>query len=232
MLRPAHADTLTRRNAASRGRTMLTAMFRDRIDAGQQLAAALQALPLSDPVVLALPRGGVPVAAEVARALKAPLDLLFVRKIGAPQQPELAVAAVAEGGALAVNHDTLAFSGASMDYVHRRANEEGLEIARRRQRYLGRRVAEPVQGRCAIVVDDGIATGATMRAALELLRQREPARIVLAVPVAPPQAVAELRPLVDELICLRTPEWFHAVGAHYARFEQVEDDEVTALLAA
>ncbi len=207
-------------------------MFRDRIDAGRQLARALLAKTLPDPVVLALPRGGVPVAAEVARALKAPLDLLLVRKIGAPHQPELALAAVAEGGALAINEDVLEAVGASPAYVEQQARAQAQEIARRRSLYVGGRVPVPVAGRSAIVVDDGIATGATMRAALRLLRERAPARIVLAVPVAPPDTIESMRPLVDDLVCLDTPAYFHAVGAHYVDFDQVDDATVTRLLGA
>jgi putative phosphoribosyl transferase len=206
-------------------------MFRDRTDAGRQLARALAGKVLPDPVVLALPRGGVPVAAEVARALKAPLDLLLVRKIGAPRQPELAVAAVAEGGALAINEDVLEAVGATHGYVEQQAQQEVREIERRRRLYVGERAPLPVAGRSAIVIDDGIATGATMRAALRLLRERGPARIVLAVPVAPPETVAALRALVDDLVCLDTPAWFHAVGAHYAEFDQVDDDTVRRLMS-
>jgi len=206
-------------------------MFRDRRDAGRQLAAALLPLQLADPVVLALPRGGVPVAAEVARALRAPLDLLLVRKIGAPGQPELAVAAVAEGGALAVNEDLVDAAGASREYIDEQAREQTREIERRRALYLGARAALPVLGRSAVVVDDGIATGATVRAAVQLLRQRGPARVVLAVPVAPRDSLDALRPLVDELVCLQSPSEFHAVGAHYLEFDQVEDREVVELLA-
>ena len=207
-------------------------MFRDRTDAGRQLARALAGKSLPDPVVLALPRGGVPVAAEVAHALKAPLDLLLVRKIGAPFQRELAVAAVAEGGALAINEDVLDEVGADHGYVERQAQAEVREIERRRALYMGARPPTPVAGRSAIVIDDGIATGATMRAALRLLRERRPARIVLAVPVAPPDTVESMRPLVDDLVCLEAPPYFHAVGAHYGDFEQVDDATVRDLLAA
>jgi putative phosphoribosyl transferase len=206
-------------------------MFRDRTDAGRQLAQVLAAKSLPDPVVLALPRGGVPVASEVARVLKAPLDLLLVRKIGAPFQRELAVAAVAEGGALAINEDVLDAVGVDRGYVERQAQAEVNEIARRRTLYVGSRAAVPVEGRSAIVIDDGIATGATMRAALRLLHERKPARIVLAVPVAPPDCIESMRALVDDLVCLQTPPHFHAVGAHYVEFDQVDDETVRRLLA-
>jgi putative phosphoribosyl transferase len=184
-------------------------------------------------VVLALPRGGVPVAAEVAAALHAPLDLLLVRKIGAPGQPELAVAAVAEGphGEVVIEPETLRMSGANLAYVEREAKEELREIARRRTAYLSVRPAVPVEGRTAVLVDDGIATGTTVRAALQALRRRRPARLVLAIPVAPPEVVAALRAEVDDLVCLSQPPFFHAVGVHYDDFHQVADEEVIRILA-
>lgn len=208
--------------------------FADRIDAGQRLAQALASMALADPVVLGLPRGGVPVAAEIARALGAPLDLLLVRKIGAPGHRELAVAAVAEGpgDGLVLDAETMAYTGATEAYVHNEARRERAELARRRTLYLGGRAPVEVTGRTAVVVDDGIATGTTVRAALRALRARQPARILLAVPVAPQSALAELRPLVDALVCLSVPLAFHAVGAHYDDFDQVSDDEVIAALAA
>lgn len=206
--------------------------FADRTDAGRQLAAALQPLALADPVVLALPRGGVPVAVEVARALHAPLDLLLVRKIGAPWNPEFAVAAIAEGGDPVVDEECLLATGATPEHVAREAVAARAEIARRRAAYLAGRAAVPVAGRDVIVVDDGIATGSTVRAALRALRQRAPARVLLAVPVAPPDTLAALRAEVDALVCLRTPVPFEAVGAHYVDFHQVPDTEVVRLLAA
>lgn len=205
--------------------------FIDRSDAGRQLAQALAAMEISDPVVLALPRGGVPVALEVARALGAPLDLLLVRKIGAPGQRELAVAALAEGaGGPVLDAETMACSGATRTYVEREAEHERAEIARRRTAYLGDRAPLSVEGKTAVVVDDGIATGTTVRAALKALRARRPARVVLAVPVAAPSALSEIGPLVDELVCLSQPPGFYAVGAHYDDFTQVSDDEVIAAL--
>jgi putative phosphoribosyl transferase len=211
----------------------MAALFRDRREAGVALARRLAGLELADPVVLALPRGGVPVAVEVARELHAPLDLLLVRKIGAPMQPELAVAAIVDGAQhdLVVDDETLAWSGATREYVDAEAQRQLVEIERRRRLYLGAREPVEIAGRTAIVVDDGIATGTTVRAALKALRRRHPARLVLAVPVAPREAVAELGPEVDQLVCLETPQWFRAVGAHYDDFTQVEDDEVVALLA-
>lgn len=209
-------------------------MFRDRTEAGRLLAQALRGHGDHDTVVLALPRGGVPVATEVARALHAPLDLLLVRKIGAPGDPELAIGAVAEGRppAIVVDEETLAWTGESAAFVQRAAAAELAEIARRRRVYLGDASPIPVDGRTVVLVDDGLATGSTVRAALQALRSRRPARIVLAVPVAPAETVVSLRSLVDELVCLQEPAIFHGVGAHYDDFHQVSDAEVIALLEA
>jgi len=207
-------------------------VFANRARAGRLLAKEVLALGLAEPVVLALPRGGVPVAAEVAAALHAPLDLLLVRKIGAPAHRELAVAAVAEGfdDDVVLDRETMEMTGTNRAYVDREAKVERQEIARRRAAYLRGRPPQPIEGKSAVVVDDGIATGTTVRAALQALRRRKPARLVLAVPVAPPDVVAELRTQVDDLVCLSEPSFFHAVGVHYADFHQVSDDEVTAIL--
>ncbi|MBK9362095.1 MAG: phosphoribosyltransferase [Rubrivivax sp.] len=209
--------------------------FIDRADAGRQLAARLALEPLPPPiVVLALPRGGVPIGTEVARRLGAPLDLLLVRKIGAPWQRELAVAAVVEGDGpeVVIDEETLAASGASPAYVQQQAKLEWREIERRRARYLQGRARPALAGATVVVVDDGIATGTTVRAALQALRRRAPGRLVLAVPVAPRDTLAWLAGEVDQLVCLATPEPFHAVGPHYRDFHQVEDDEVIAALDA
>jgi putative phosphoribosyl transferase len=212
----------------------MTETFADRAEAGRLLARRVLELHPVDPVVLALPRGGVPVAAEVADALGAPLDLLLVRKIGAPFHRELAVAAIAEGAGEEpfIDEETLRMTGATPDYVRREAEAERDENTRRRAAYLGGRAALPVEGRTAIVVDDGIATGTTVRAALRALRRRRPKRLVLAVPVAPPDTIERLRAEVDDLVCLAEPPYFYAVGAHYADFHQVSDDEVVATLRA
>ena len=209
--------------------------FDDRAAAGRALAARCAATRWpAPPLVLALPRGGVPVAAEVALALKAPLDLLLVRKIGAPLQPELAVAAVVDGASpeIVVDEETAALAGADRAYIEREAALELREIERRRRVYLGDRPPPVLTGRTVIVVDDGVATGTTVRAALKALRRQHPARIVLAFAVGPADTVAALRSEADEVICLMEPAEFHAVGLHYRDFHQVGDDEVLAALRA
>jgi len=207
----------------------------DRRSAGLALAQALMRATLPGPVVvLALPRGGVPIGAEIARALAAPLDLLLVRKIGAPWQRELAVAAVVDGEPpdIVVDAETMDLSGVDQAYIDAEVQGELEEIERRRGVYLRGRVPLPLQGRTVIVVDDGIATGTTVRAALRALRRRLPARLVLAVPVAPRDTVAALRKEVDDLFCLFAPEPFHAIGLHYDDFHQVSDGEVLLALDA
>jgi len=206
--------------------------FENRTVAGRALGQRLAQMKLVDPVVLALPRGGVPVGLEVARALHAPLDLLLVRKIGVPWQPELAVAAVMDGGApvIVVEPHILAETGIDRKYIEERAQLELREIERRRAVYLAHRAPEPVAGRAAIVVDDGIATGTTVRAALRGLRQRKPARLVLAVPVAPPETIEALRAEVDDVVCLMQPGFFGAIGYFYIDFHQLTDDEVITLM--
>ena len=206
--------------------------FIDRHEAGRRLAERL--LPLKDkrPVVLALPRGGVPVGFEIARALEAPLDLVLVRKIGAPHQEELAIGAIADGKdpQLVTDPALVATLDVSPEYLERAKSAALQEIERRRGVYFGDRQPEGVAGRTAIVVDDGIATGATMLAALRATRRRNPAHLVLAVPVAPRQTLKRLRREVDEVVCLDTPKDFVAVGQFYAAFPQLRDEEVIALL--
>ena len=207
--------------------------FTNRTEAGRALAQQLAGLSLAAPiVVLALPRGGVPIGAEVARVLKAPLDLLLVRKIGAPWQRELAVAAVVDGQPpdIVLDDETMAMTGVDRAYVEAEAKKELREIERRRDAYLRGRAPVAVDGATVIVVDDGIATGTTMRAALKALRRRKPARLVLAVPVAPSDTLALLRGEVDDIVCLAQPYPFHAIGLHYLDFHQVGDDEVLAAL--
>lgn len=208
------------------------AAFRDRTEAGERLAERLSSDQLPDPVVLALPRGGVPVALPVARALDAPLDLLIVRKIGMPGHGELAAGALLDGDepVMVWNRDILTASGLTPADLGATVARERREAEARRAKYLFGRPPVPVKGRTAVVVDDGIATGATMRAALTGLRARGPAAIVLAVPVAPADTLGALAPLVDRTVCLATPSPFHAVGAHYDRFEQTGDAEVISAL--
>lgn len=210
----------------------------DRETAGARLAEAvagwLASHPdLPAPVVLALPRGGVPVAAPVAARLGAPLDLLLVRKIGAAGQPELAAGAVAEGMEGRIeNRDVIALTAMRAADLDAAATHERAEIARRRARWLPGRAPLSLSGRTAVVVDDGIATGATTRAALQAVRARGAAAVLLAVPVAPADTLQGLGAEVDGTVCLMTPAPFHAIGAHYADFHQLADAEVTALLGA
>ena len=209
-------------------------VFDDRRDAGRQLAAALSAYRSRPLTVLALPRGGVVVAAEVAAALGAPLDLVIARKIGVPFQPELAMGAVAEGPEPVTvrNEGVIAMadvSQAEFDAVRAREIEE---MRRRRERYLAGRVPVEVAGRTVIVVDDGVATGASIRAALRSVRARGPKRLVLAAPVAAPEALDELRKEADDIVCLQSSPGFGAIGFYYRDFRQVSDEEVTRILEA
>jgi len=209
--------------------------LKNRSEAGRLLAERLLALHLPRPLlVVALPRGGVQVGAPVAQALGAPLDLCLVRKIGLPWQPEVALAAVVDGQhpEVVVDDALLAVSEVEPDYIESQAVIALREIARRREVYLHGRAALAVQGHTVIVVDDGIATGTTMRAALQALRRQQPQRLILGVPVAPQQSLDALAPLVDQLICLATPEPFDAIGQFYADFHQLGDDEVLSALDA
>jgi putative phosphoribosyl transferase len=206
--------------------------FKDRSDAGRQLAAALITREFPNPVVLALPRGGVPVAVEVAEALKAPLDLVMVRKLGVPSQPELAAGAVVNGEQpeIVVNEDIATHFGLTAKDMQALADVELQEIRRRRTLYLANRLPVALTGRTAIVIDDGIATGATMLAALRAIRRRAPALLVMAVPVAPRDSLMRLGDSADEVVCLETPDPFFAVGVHYDDFPQVPDEEVIRLM--
>lgn len=212
---------------------MTPSTFANRSEAGRLLARALAGKDLADPVVLALPRGGVPVAAEIARRLRAPLDVVLVRKIGLPYQRELAAAAVVDGGdaEIVANDDVMALAGLTRADIVKLARQELAEIERRRQAYLQGRERIPLEGRTLILVDDGIATGASMRAALVALRRRRPRALVLAVPVAPADTIAALRPEVDDVVCLRTPEPFVAIGLYYRDFHQLSDEDVVRALA-
>jgi putative phosphoribosyl transferase len=207
--------------------------FKDRTEAGRKLAQALAGYRDQRPVLLALPRGGVPIAAEIAAAFQAPLDLVLVRKVGVPFQPELAMGAIADGGTPIVvrNEDVIRAAGISETDFKAVCNNELAEIVRRRERYLRGRAAVSVARRTAIVVDDGIATGATTRAALRAVRARHPAKLVLAVPVAPTDTLAALREEADEIVCLEQYEDFGAIGYYYRDFHQVSDEEVIDTLA-
>jgi predicted phosphoribosyltransferase len=205
--------------------------FRDRAEAGRLLAERLTPYAgRPDVVVLALPRGGVPVAYEVARALNAPLDVFVVRKLGLPGHEELAVGAIASGGVRVLNEGVVAAAGLTPEAIEGVAERERAEIERREREYRGDRPPLSPEGKVAILVDDGLATGATMRAAIAAVRERSPARVVVAVPTAAPSTCDELAREVDELICLRTPEPFYAVGLWYDDFSQTSDEEVRELL--
>jgi putative phosphoribosyl transferase len=207
-------------------------LFRNRRDAGQRLAERLASYRDQHPVVLALPRGGAPVAFEVARELGAPLDVIVVRKLGVPFQPELGMGAVGENGVRVLNENVVRLAGVSNDELAHIEARERAEVEARARRFRGDRAPVPLAGRVAIVVDDGIATGGTARAALRVARAHGAARVVLAVPVAPSDSVRELSEDADEVICLATPEPFFGVGQFYDDFAQVPDEQVVALLDA
>ena len=206
-------------------------LFRDRADAGRRLAAKLTAYAgRHDVLVLALPRGGVPVAAEVARELGVPLDVYLVRKLGVPGHEELALGAIASGGTIALNDDIVRGLAIPATVIDTLVRQERHELERRERDYRGDRPIPDVTGRVVILVDDGLATGATMRAAVEALRARHPVRLVVAVPVGAPETCSALELLADEVTCAVTPEPFYAVGLWYADFDQTTDAEVRALL--
>ncbi|WP_314242043.1 phosphoribosyltransferase [Streptomyces sp. DSM 40907] len=205
-------------------------MFTDRTDAGQQLAEALRYLVREDPVVLGLPRGGVPVAFQVARALSAPLDVIVVRKLGVPSHRELGFGAIGEGGVRVISDDIVRMSRVGQEDLAAVERAETAALASQARRFRGDRPRVSLDGQSVIVVDDGIATGATAAAACEVVRAQGAARVVLAVPVAPPDAVAWLRTQADEVVCLSTPRAFRAVGGWYQDFTQTPDEEVLALL--
>jgi putative phosphoribosyl transferase len=207
--------------------------FANRTEAGRLLAARLIHLKSSRPLILALPRGGVPVAFEIAKAFGAELDLMMVRKLGAPGHPEFGIGAIVDGEPpqLVLNDGAMALTGADTDYLEEEKARQLKELERRRRAYLGSRPKPQIAGRTVVIVDDGVATGATISAAMRGVRQAGPARIVLAIPVAPRDTAARLRAMCDELVVLELPEPFFSVGQHYDDFSQTSDDEVIRLLA-
>ena len=206
-------------------------IFANRTAAGQQLADRLQQYAgRADVLVLALPRGGVPVGFEIARTLRVPLDVFLVRKLGVPDHRELAMGAIASGGIRVINQDIVQALGIPDDAIESVATEEEEELERRQQAYRDDRPPPDLLGKTVILVDDGLATGSTMRAAVAAVRQQTPARIVVALPVGALASVEELRDEVDEVVCLLTPEPFHAVGGWYQDFSQTTDEEIRALL--
>jgi putative phosphoribosyl transferase len=206
-------------------------LFRDRIEAGQLLAKSLNKYAgRTDVVVLALPRGGLPVAAEVAHALRAPLDVFLVRKLGVPGHEELAMGAIASGGIRVLNDDVVRYQRISETAIEAVAREEQRELQRRERLYRGDRPVTDVHGKIVILIDDGLATGATMRAAVKALRGQDPSRIVVAVPVGSRETCGEFEGEADEAICARTPEPFYAVGAWYDDFSPTTDSEVREIL--
>lgn len=210
---------------------MLPSPFRDRSEAGKVLAGKLEAYAgRDDVIVLGLPRGGVPVAFEVAKALRAPLDLFLVRKLGVPGREELAMGAIASGGVTLINDEVVHSLRIGPEVIEQVAAEELGELNRRERTYRGDRPQPDVKGRTVILVDDGLATGSSMRAAVIALQKRNPARIVVAVPIAAAATCEEFRSLVDDVACAQTPEPFRAVGLWYENFDQTTDEEVRALL--
>ena len=206
-------------------------MFPDRRTAGRLLAQALLHHAGTNPIVLGLPRGGVPVADEVARILGGTLDVWVVRKLGAPMQPELGMGAIAEGPAVVLDRGIVGMLGVGTPQLLGIARREMLEVRRRVERFRGTRPAPDLRGRTVILIDDGIATGGTMHAAIRAVKKRGPARLVVAVPVAPPETVAALRRDVDEVVCLHEPDNLYAIGLWYEDFRQVADESVTRILA-
>lgn len=205
--------------------------FADRADAGRALAAELHGyVGRNDVIILALPRGGVPVASEVARVLDAPLDVFLVRKLGVPGREELAMGAIASGGGLVFNRDVVQLAGLDENQIRPVIERERAELRRRERAYRDDLPPPELDGRVVILVDDGLATGATMRAAIDAIKQQKPARLIVAVPVAPPETCREIAGMVDEVICLLQPEPFLSVGTWYADFSETTDDDVRELL--
>lgn len=209
---------------------MLRTRFVDREEAGRALAAELMEYAQEQPIVLALPRGGVPVGYEIARALSAPLDIWVVRKIGVPWHPELGVGAVAEGGQVHISQDIVAHVGLSQADLEKATELKKREVEERVRKFRGDRPRPSLKDRTVLLVDDGIATGGTVHAAIRSIRAEKPKKLVLAVPVAAPDTLEELGPLVDRVVCLLAPVSLHAIGLWYQDFTQVPDEEVIRLL--
>ena len=207
-------------------------LFKDRREAGKRLAEELKSYAGKDTIVLALPRGGVVIGFEVAKALQVPLDVIITRKIGAPTAPEYAIGAVAENGEVLLNDEEIRLLGISRRYIDEEIRRQKIEIERRIGLYRGGKRLPSLSGKRVILVDDGIATGFTVKTSIRAVRAENPRELVLAVPVAPAEVIDELAPLVDAVVCLATPSPFIAVGAWYRSFEQTTDDEVRSLLDA
>jgi predicted phosphoribosyltransferase len=205
-------------------------LFIDRVDAGKQLSSALAPLKSPDAIVLAIPRGGVVVGYEAARALGVPLDVTIPRKLGAPGNPELAIGAVAEDGTVILNEEVVSYLGVTKEYIKEESAKQVFEIERRLKSYRGSAPYPNLKNRTIIVVDDGIATGYTMKAALASVRKQGAKTVVMAVPVGPASTIAEMQKEADQVICLRTPDSFYAIGQFYENFDQTTDEEVTRLL--
>ncbi len=210
--------------------TLASVVFQNRLRAGEALAAALEDLKGEDVTVLAIPRGGVVVGDVVARALGAPLDVVVTRKIGAPGEPEFALGAVTQEGEVILDDRAVMMLGVDREYVEREASRQAVEVRDRMRRFRGDRPPPALKGRTVVIVDDGIATGSTIIAAVRSVRRQAPRWVVVAAPVGPPDTIARLSEEADRVVCLETPEPFFAIGEFYSEFEQVEDDEVKRIL--
>jgi predicted phosphoribosyltransferase len=206
------------------------AYFNDRVDAGKRLVSELADFKGKDAIVLAIPRGGVIVGFEIAKALNIPLDVIIPRKVGAPDNPELAIGAMTEDGTIIIDENLVNCLGVSEDYIKEESKRQKIEIERRLQMYRKNEPYPNLKGREVIVVDDGIATGSTMKAALVSVRNRGAKTVAVAVPVGPPSTIQELKKQADKVVCLYTPEYFQAIGQFYTDFEQITDEEVIQLL--
>ena len=204
--------------------------FRDRVEAGKRLASVLKDVVGENAIVLAIPRGGVVVGFEVARGLNLPLDIIVPRKIGAPENPELAIGAMAENGVIILDDSLVSYLQVSESYIKRESENQRLEIERRLKMYRGDVPRPKLKNREVVIVDDGIATGSTMKAALASVRKSGAKRVIVAIPVGPPSTIRELEKQADFVVCLHTPESFYAIGEFYENFAQTEDEEVKRLL--